>query len=134
MKLDAEKPIIFFDGYCTLCNGWLDFMLKRDKKSSLYFASLQGTTAKEQLEQEHLDTIDTIILKEGDTLYFQSSASLRAFTYLGGLYRLLYVLLVVPPFIRNGVYNIISRNRYQWLGKRETCRVPSEAESLRLLP
>lgn len=131
---NLDKPIVFFDGHCVLCNGWVDFMLKRDKNSNLYYASLQGKTAQEQLLQQHRQTIDTIILKEGDQFHFQSSASLKAFSYLGGVYKLAKLFLIVPPFIRNFVYKIVSRNRYKWFGKNQTCRIPTEEEEIRFLP
>lgn len=130
----ADKPIVFFDGHCTLCSHWINFMLKRDRLQVLQYASLQGDTAKAHLNEEHLKTIDTIILKVGDKLYFQSSASLRSFAYLGGIYKAANVLLLFPPFIRNWVYSIVSKNRYQWFGKKEVCRVPTEEEAGRLLP
>lgn len=109
-------------------------MLKRDPKHKLLFASLQGSTAKEQIGNDLLNTTDTIILKVDDQFYFQSGAALRAFTYLGGIYSIIPLLLIVPPFIRNWVYRLVAKNRYKWFGKKDSCRIPSPEERERLLP
>ena len=108
-------------------------MMNRDKAGKLYYASLQGQTANEELEKHHLETVDTIILKVNDQFYLQSSAALRAFAYLGGVYKLSTIFLIVPAFIRNWFYQIISKNRYRWFGKKEVCRMPTEEEKERLL-
>ncbi|MGL6267168.1 MAG: thiol-disulfide oxidoreductase DCC family protein [Chitinophagaceae bacterium] len=38
---------------------------------------------------------------------------------------MLYVFIIVPRFIRDGVYNFIARNRYKWFGKKESCFLPT---------
>jgi predicted DCC family thiol-disulfide oxidoreductase YuxK len=38
---------------------------------------------------------------------------------------LLYIFILIPPFIRNAVYQLIANNRYKWFGKKETCAIPS---------
>ena len=46
------KAILFFDGPCAMCNFTVEQVLKYQKpnlKSNLYFAPLQGETAKEYL-------------------------------------------------------------------------------------
>jgi len=108
-------------------------MLKRDRSNKLYYASLQGRTAKQELDPFHIDKVDTIIFKTKDRIHFQSSASLREIGELGGIYSLMKVFLIVPPFIRNWIYGIISKNRYRWFGRQETCRMPTNAEKGRLL-
>jgi len=108
--------------------------MKRDKAENLYYASLQGETARQYLDDEHLRTVDTIILKSNSDIYLQSSASIRAISMLGGIYKSIALLLLVPPFIRNWVYDVISKNRYRWFGKRQECRIPTMAEASRLLP
>jgi len=102
-------------------------------KLKLLFASLQSKTAKQLLEPKHLQTVDTIILKKNEDIYTQSSASLRAISELGGFYKLTRILLLVPPFIRNWIYKILSRNRYKWFGRKEVCRMPSEADAGKIL-
>jgi predicted DCC family thiol-disulfide oxidoreductase YuxK len=37
---------------------------------------------------------------------------------------MLFAFIIVPPFIRNFVYDFIARNRYRWFGKKESCMMP----------
>jgi len=121
-------PVILFDGYCNLCNSSVNFIIKHDTKNYFKFAPLQEKKGKQLLKKFNGDNLNTttIVLIENDIVYTKSTAALRITKHLNGLYPLLYSLLVVPPFIRNGVYDFIAKNRYKWFGKHEVCMIPSE--------
>ena len=122
-----ESPIVLFDGVCNLCNGAVQFIIKRDKKKKFLFASLQGKTGNELLRKFDLpeNIFNSFILLEGDKVYTRSTAALKIARKLNGGWKLLYALMIIPQFIRNGVYNIIAKNRYKWFGKRDECMVPT---------
>lgn len=44
-----EKPIIFFDGICGMCNTFVNLILRVDRKQTFLFAQLQGSTARAML-------------------------------------------------------------------------------------
>ena len=119
--------IILFDGVCNLCNGTVQFILKRDKKKQFLFASLQGEFGQKTLGGLGLTGGDpnSFILLEGENIYTHSTGALRVCLHLGGIWKFFYGLIIIPRFIRDGAYNFISRNRYRWFGKRETCFLPS---------
>ena len=133
---NTQPTTIFFDGECNLCSGSVRFILKRDRQERFRFASLQGKSGQALLtaNQFSKDHFDSFILLEDDKIYTRSSAALRVCKYLGGIWSLLYVFIVVPRFIRDGVYDFISRNRYAWFGKRETCWLPEPRWEKRFLP
>jgi len=122
-----DKKIILFDGVCNLCNTSVQFILKRDKKNQFLFGSLQGTTGQHYLAKYHLpsDAFNSFMLVEGETLYTRSTAALRMLKHLGGGWRWLYALMVIPRYIRDGLYNLLAKNRYKWFGKKETCWIPT---------
>lgn len=122
-----EQEVLLFDGVCNLCNGAVNFIIDRDPKSHFKFAALQSEFGQEQLAKLGFDQneFDSLVLLTGDKIYKKSSAALRIAGKLNGLYPLLKVFLIVPPFIRDGVYDIIARNRYKWFGKRDECRIPT---------
>ena len=119
--------VIFFDGVCNLCNRSVQFVIKRDRAKKFRFASLQGKSAAFVLKELNISPADSdsFILLENDKVYTRSTAALRVLRELGGLWKLFYVFIIVPPFIRDGVYNFIARKRYKWFGKREECMIPT---------
>ena len=131
----SSQPIILFDGICNLCNRAVNFIIKRNKKSRIQFAALQTNSGKQLLEQFNLPTqsINSLILIEKGIVYTQSTAVLKICKHLNGLWPLLYGLIILPKFIRNGIYRLIATNRYQWFGKQEKCMVPSAELSDRFL-
>ncbi len=118
-----------------MCNGSVNFFITHDKKDVFRFAALQsdvGIELQKRLNIDH-ENIESFILIDGDRYYKKSTAALRVAGMLGFPYILLYPLLLVPPFIRNFVYDIIARYRYKWFGKRSTCRVPTQHERNKFL-
>jgi predicted DCC family thiol-disulfide oxidoreductase YuxK len=130
------QRIILFDGICNFCNHWVQFALKRDKKGSIRFATLQGETAKTLLPRFGIDpaALTSVIFIDGEKAYTQSSAALRICRYLNRGWPLLYGFMIIPPFLRNAVYNLIARNRYRWFGKKDSCMVPDAEIKDRFLP
>lgn len=125
-----NERIIFFDGVCNLCNTTVDFLISRDAKRHFRYASLQSEAGQSMLRKHNLPTSEfgSFLYLDGDTLHTKSSGALRVAVKLGGFWTLMGVFLIVPPFIRNAVYDLIAKHRYRWFGKRETCRVPTPEE------
>ena len=128
----ADKKIIFFDGVCNLCNGFIDYVIKRDAQKKIYYASLQSNFAIEMLKGHNIDLdkgYTTIYYYTNGKLYSQSSAILNVFLELSAVHRLFAkVCLILPKFVRDGIYNFIAKNRYAFFGKKESCRLPSPEE------
>lgn len=122
-----EHPIIFFDSVCNLCTGSVQFIIKHDPTHHFRFASLQSEIGQQVLQQYNLPDAEfgSFILWEKGKLYTKSSAALLVTKKLTGLWPGLYVFMIVPPFIRNAVYNFVAKNRYKWFGKKEACWVPT---------
>lgn len=118
-----NSKIILFDGVCNLCNGAVNFVIKRDKKNVFKFATLQSEHAEEF--GFDLTKMDSIILIDGDKNYSKSSAALHIARHLSGAYPLLYAFMILPKFIRDWVYDYIAKNRYKWFGKKESCMIPT---------
>jgi predicted DCC family thiol-disulfide oxidoreductase YuxK len=104
------------------------FFIKRDPKKKLLFATLQGEVGRKLAAEYGIDAaaLNTVILIENNKTYTKSTASLRICRYLRRGWPLMYGFIIVPRIIRDFVYNIFSRNRYRWYGKRQECMVPPE--------
>jgi predicted DCC family thiol-disulfide oxidoreductase YuxK len=126
-KPSPDHPVILFDGVCNLCNTVVQFVIKHDPAHHFRFASLQSNFGQEVLHRFKLpmEAFGSFILLEDDNIYTKSSAALRVVKKLKGAWSGLYGFIIVPPFIRNAVYNLVAKKRYQWFGKQETCWVPT---------
>ncbi|NNL33489.1 MAG: DUF393 domain-containing protein [Flavobacteriaceae bacterium] len=126
--IPEHNKIILFDGVCNLCNSSVQYVIKKDKKDLFLFAPLQSDFAKELMVFYNIDAIkiDSILLYEPKKgISMKSTAILKISKSLGFPTNLLTLFFIIPPFIRNWVYDFIARNRYKWYGRKTSCMVPT---------
>ncbi|MDC0106512.1 DCC1-like thiol-disulfide oxidoreductase family protein [bacterium] len=118
---------VFFDGVCNLCNRSVNFLISKDKKEVLKFASLQSEYAQNTIPKELLnrENLDTIIVYSDGQFYDRSNAVLKLCKILGGGFYVFLIGYLIPRFIRDGLYRFIANNRYRWFGKKLQCRIPT---------
>ena len=130
----VAKPVIFFDDVCVMCNGFVNLLLRVDRRQQFLFAPLGGETARKLLPPQAEDpTKWSMVYVDESGIHDESDASLQVYRRLGGPWWLLSLARFIPRFIRNPAYRVIARNRYRWFGKRDTCRLPSAEEKSRFL-
>ena len=134
-SIDPLKPIILFDGVCNLCNQSVQFVIRHDSKAKFNFAPLQSEFANSKLREFSFptDELNTILLIKNNKLFQKSSAALEVSKSLNGLWPALYFFIIVPTFIRDWVYDRISKNRYSWFGKKDECMIPTQELKSRFL-
>jgi predicted DCC family thiol-disulfide oxidoreductase YuxK len=122
-----NQKILYFDGICNLCAGAVQFVLKRNKKQNIFFASLQSKAGQEMLAHFGLPQTDfnSLVFVENGKMYQQSTGALCVARHLNAAWSLLFGLIIIPPFIRNAVYNWVAKNRYKWFGKKNECWLPT---------
>jgi len=132
---EAPHPIVLFDGVCNLCNGSVQFILKRDPQGRFRFASLQSDAGRSLMREHGLDpeALSSVVVIEDGQAWQESSAALRIARHLPGGWKLLRIFTVIPRPLRDAVYRWVARNRYRWFGKRSTCRLATPAERERFL-
>lgn len=128
------KYILFFDGVCNLCNSLIDFIIRWDKKGVIKVASLQGNTAKRILPSKYTEALDTVVLYQNGEIYTKSNAVIKVLMHLHFIFYPLALFFIIPSFMRDPLYNLVSRYRYKWFGKQSTCRLPTEQEKDYFLP
>lgn len=121
-----EPALVLFDGVCNLCQGSVQFILKRDPRGRFRFASLQSDEGSRRLAEHGLpsESLTTLVLLEEGKAYLRSTAALRIARHLSGAWPLAAVFLLVPRPLRDRIYDFIARNRYRWFGKTEACLLP----------
>ena len=123
----AAHPIILFDGVCNYCNSILNYIIKHDHKKRFRYAHLQSKAGQDLLEQYGFprDMLDTVVLIENGNAYIKTDVTARVAPHLSGIAKLGVVLRIIPRAVRDFGYDIISRNRYKWWGKQDTCIMPT---------
>jgi predicted DCC family thiol-disulfide oxidoreductase YuxK len=125
--------VLLFDGVCTLCNGFVRFVIERDPAGRFQFAPLQSDAARRLLGAVPQPLPDSLVLAENGRLFMRSTAALRVARGLRFPWPLAYVLVAVPRPVRDWVYDAVARNRYRWFGRRESCMVPTPELRARFL-
>lgn len=137
MPTRSEGAVVVFDGVCVLCNGWVRFLLRYDRRGRYRFAAMQSASGRELLSRHGLDADDPLsfLLVDEAGAWTDSDAIGRVLHGLGGGWRVVSkMLLAVPRALRDRGYRFTARNRYRWFGRRAQCRVPGPAELDRFLP
>ena len=135
-KPGSNPVVVFYDGVCGLCDGFVQFLLEEDCKGSLRFATLQSGLAQRSLPPGHAAAVlDTVAVRTVDgRLLERSRAVLYVLRQLGGLWRVIGTLgAAVPASLLDVGYRAVARVRYRLFGKLEACRVPTAAERSRFL-
>ena len=122
-ELSKANPIIAFDGVCNLCNGFIQWLIKRDNKKQFRYTTLQSNVGEILIENIDVDG-DSVILVHKEKIYVLSDVGLKCMQILGGGWTVLYGLIIFPKSFRDFVYKWISKNRYKWFGKSDVCMVP----------
>jgi len=132
--------VLVYDGYCGMCDASVQWVLAHDPEGRFHMAALQGETAKGILARhpELPDRLDSMLVVErdegGEVVRWESRAVLRLLVLLGWPWRVFGLLYLVPKMIADPLYRFVARHRLKVLGKRDACRIPTEAEANRFLP
>ncbi|WP_155591767.1 thiol-disulfide oxidoreductase DCC family protein [Lysinibacillus cavernae] len=126
--------IILFDGVCNFCDSTVQFIIKHDRAGYFQFASLQSDVGQALLAQYNIPkNIDSVILIEQGKASIESAAALKICRKLDRLWPCFYVLILVPPFIRNALYRQFAKHRYRLFGQKQQCLLPTPSQRQRFL-
>lgn len=120
-----SRPVLLYDGECGLCNRLVRALLRSDRDGRLNYAPLQSEPAQAYLRAQGLP------LQDFDSLVFvpdwaqpvmhgyklRTDGALSACAVVGGGWKLLSWLRVIPPVLRDPFYKIIARTRYALFGE-----------------
>ena len=121
-----DKFIVFYDGECGFCNHWVQWILEKDTKDKFLFSSLQSEFGQKFLNDRNLpnEFFDTLYLWKPQHFYLTKyQAILKIATELGGIYAIASVGKIIPDFLGNQFYNLVSQNRKK-LAKNQ-CFLPN---------
>ena len=120
-----DDDVILYDGVCVFCSRWIRFIAARDVERRFRFTAIQsgyGTRLAQAFGIDPGDP-DTNAVIHGGVAHFKSDGALMVLSHLPG-WRWASAWRAVPKPLRDGVYNLVARNRYRIFGKYEECFVP----------
>lgn len=126
-----EQRVVFFDGVCGLCNKFVDFVLRIDKKELFVFSPLQGELAAQSLPKKFIEDLDSIVVLIDGKTYRKSEAVFALFKELGFPWSPLALLGILPSGLSDWGYNLVASQRYRIFGQSDTCRLPAPNERSR---
>lgn len=126
--------IILFDGVCNLCGNTVSLLIKYDKNNIFHFAAMQTKTGENIMQEFRVlnDRKSIILIKEG-TVFYKSEAIIEIAKQITGWPSILKYGFLFPKFLRDGMYDLIAKNRYFLFGKKDTCSTPSEKDIKRFI-
>jgi predicted DCC family thiol-disulfide oxidoreductase YuxK len=134
LRLAPCSMIIVFDGVCNFCNGWVRFVLRRDRKRRFLFAAAQSETGSTLLSKLSFSpaNLDTIVLFDGSKHHVKSDAVLEIFGHLDGPWPALTLFAFLPRKLRDLLYSAFAKRRYKFFGAT-SCPLPDSRWDERLL-
>jgi predicted DCC family thiol-disulfide oxidoreductase YuxK len=127
----AGKHLVLYDGVCGMCNGFLQFLLPRDRDGVFRFASLQSATAKAIVEASGSDAgeLTTFYVVENygtpaARLLTRSRAGLFVLKALGWPWKAATMIGVFPDAWLDAAYDVVARHRYRVFGRYDQCLLP----------
>jgi predicted DCC family thiol-disulfide oxidoreductase YuxK len=120
-----DDDVILYDGVCVFCSRWVRFVAAHDVERRFRFTAIQSCygTRLAQAFGIDPDDPDTNAVIHGGEVFFKSDAALTVLGALPG-WRWTRMLRAVPKPLRDAVYDLIARNRYQIFGKYNECFIP----------
>lgn len=134
-KLLEKQPLLLFDGECGFCNKSVLFFLHHERKpGTVNFVSLQSQAGRDLRAHFKIDdNIDSMILIRNHDAFIKTCAMLRLSQYLRGIWPLLTVFLIIPPFLRNPFYDLVAKYRQKIMGRVSNCELLKQEDQVRFL-
>lgn len=121
--MQAKNQIVLFDGICNLCNSTVDFLMKQDRNKLFTFIPLQSVEGQILIKKCKIPVdLDSVVFIQSSRVFFELDAIIEIAGLLNYPWKLGVIGRIIPKKIRDALYRTISKNRYRWFGKRQTCR------------
>lgn len=128
-----EQKIVFYDGDCGFCNRSVQFVLEKSKDKQILFAAIQSKQASMFLNEllGKPPDLSTFYYYDGLKLHQKSTAAMKLAKTFRFPHSWLRLLVVVPRFLRDFVYDRIAAKRHRLM--KGFCVLPSEEDRKRFI-
>lgn len=120
-----ENNVVFFDGFCNLCNALLHFLMKHDSDKNLLFSWSKSDYAISTLPKNVLEHSETsVIFYRNGNFYKKSEAIFEILKQINSPIKSLSYFSFIPLKYTDYLYDVISKNRYKIFGRKNVCKIP----------
>jgi len=130
---DDVRALFVFDGICVLCSGGASWIMRQDKNGLVNFTPAQAALGQALYRHYGIAMDESYLLIADGCAFTASRGYIEVFRILGGWWRILLVAAVLPEGLRDWLYALIARNRYNWFGKTGYCELLTPEQRSRLL-
>lgn len=123
------------DAQCSLCAKGAAWIARYDKACAFQIIPLQSDLGAALMDHYGLDAADPaswLFIEQGRAFH-SLDAFMRAGWRLGGIWRGLVVLRVLPRSAQDALYGLVARNRYRLFGRTDLCNLPNPEVQKRLV-
>lgn len=118
------RPVLLYDGECGLCNRLVRLLLRADRAGRLNYAPLQSGPAQTYLGAQGLPLTDfdsLVFVPDWDDpvpggYLLRTDGALAACAVVGGAWRTVARLRVLPAGLRDPFYKIVAKTRHALFG------------------
>ena len=130
---EGVDTVLFFDGVCNLCDGFVNFVADHDSARRVRFGAIQRhadalhKAGAGRYAEGGAEALSTLVVTQGDdAFYLRSDAALRVIALLDAPFCYVAAFHALPAALRDAGYRLVARHRYKLFGASDTCRAPTE--------
>lgn len=130
-----DRIVVVMDGDCALCSRAARWIARNDKADQFAICTSQSPVGQKLLRNQGFDPADpeSWLLLDGGRTWTSLDAIIEAGRRLGGISRMLTVLMILPRPVRDWLYCRVARNRYSLFGRGDLCALPDPELRRRLI-
>jgi predicted DCC family thiol-disulfide oxidoreductase YuxK len=131
----AGEVFTVMDARCSLCARGATWIARNDTKQQFGIVALQSDIGRALMRHYGLDPADPtswLYIEQGQA-YSSLDAFIRVGRRLGGIWKVLGILHVLPRQVQDILYRLVARNRYRLFGTADLCALPDPEVQKRLL-
>jgi predicted DCC family thiol-disulfide oxidoreductase YuxK len=132
---EASDVFTVMDSQCGLCAKGAAWIARNDRQHAFTIIPVQSAVGTALLSHYGLNPDDPAswLYVENGKAYASLEAVIRAGVKLGGVWKGLMVLNILPKPVQDFFYNLVARNRYRFFGRTDMCSMPDPEVQTRLL-
>lgn len=134
-EFSAGDIFTIMDARCALCARGATWIARHDTANEFRIIPLQSEVGQALMLHYGLDPDDPTswLFLENGRAFSSLDAFIRVGVRLGGVWKGLRVLRVLPRPIQDVLYRFVARNRYRYFGSADLCTLPDPDVQQRLL-